>query len=331
MMMAIAFDRIGPATEVLYLSSIPIPVLKDGEVLIRVSTSSISPGDFLYIGGLYPPPKVPSLPRQIAGNHGEGVICATAPGVALELGSRVAFSYHSAWAEYVAIPSHWVMPIPATLPRELAGQFFNVITAWDLLSMAELRPGNWLAITAGGSHVAQMLTQFALGRGINVIAVIRQGHEQLQTPDGALILDLSENPEPTVTVHDMTRGNGIDVLVDHVGAETLSRLLPSISSRGRVIINGVLDSGPSTIYPLHLLTRRLSIKTHAYRYFFTPPETKHYPELSQIARLVTSDSFWRPTARFWSLEEFESAIRANSQRRGSAKDFFLPATTKTGE
>src|SRR5918999_4909541 len=72
-MKAIVFDAIGSPRDVLYLHDVPMPRIGDGEVLVRMVSASVNPGDFLFIQNLYPEPKKPLLPRQIAGNHGAGI------------------------------------------------------------------------------------------------------------------------------------------------------------------------------------------------------------------------------------------------------------------
>ena len=73
-MKALVFDRIGHPLDVLRLEDVPVPAVKDGEVLVRMAAASIKPGDFLFTHNLYPDPKKPKFPRQVAGNHGAGYI-----------------------------------------------------------------------------------------------------------------------------------------------------------------------------------------------------------------------------------------------------------------
>ncbi|MER8393862.1 hypothetical protein NKH10_18395 [Mesorhizobium sp. M1340] len=176
-MKAIVFDAIGSPRDVLYMDDLPMPRIGDGEVLVRMVSASINPGDFLFIQNLYPEPKKPHFPRQIAGNHGAGIVEAVGANVLLEPGTLVAFSYYGSWAEYAAIPAEWLIPLPAGYPVERAGQMVNPITAWDLVVDSRVRPGQWLAVTAGYSSISTMVMQFAQRRGINVIALVRRSHQ----------------------------------------------------------------------------------------------------------------------------------------------------------
>ncbi|MER9264802.1 alcohol dehydrogenase catalytic domain-containing protein [Mesorhizobium sp. M0410] len=89
-MKAIVFDAIGSPRDVLYMDDLPIPRIGDGEVLVRMVSASINPGDFLFIQDLYPEPKKPHFPRQVAGNHGAGIVEAVGADVLLEPGTLVA-------------------------------------------------------------------------------------------------------------------------------------------------------------------------------------------------------------------------------------------------
>jgi NADPH:quinone reductase-like Zn-dependent oxidoreductase len=46
-MKAIVFDKIGPPLEVLDLREVPKPTIRADEVLLKIVSAPISPGDFL--------------------------------------------------------------------------------------------------------------------------------------------------------------------------------------------------------------------------------------------------------------------------------------------
>jgi NADPH:quinone reductase-like Zn-dependent oxidoreductase len=160
-MKAVVFDRVGPPGEVLELREVPVPEIRSGEVLVRMVSASINPGDALFVQDLYPQPKKPVLPQQIAGNHGAGIVVAVGEGVRIEPGTLVAFSYYDTWAEYAAVPAQWLIPLPENYPLAKAGQLLNPITAWDVLEASGVQAGQWVAVTGASSSVATMVAQFA--------------------------------------------------------------------------------------------------------------------------------------------------------------------------
>ena len=179
-MKALVFDQVGPPLDVLELRDVPLPPRASGEVLVKISVASINPGDFLFIQGLYPPPKIPELPRQVAGTGGSvGVVADSGGAEALPPGTPVFFSYLNGWAEYAAVPAQWLIPISPRFGATKAAQLGNIITAWDLLEMSGVRRGPWLTVAAANSSVASMVTQFARHREVRVLCVVRRAQPDL--------------------------------------------------------------------------------------------------------------------------------------------------------
>jgi len=117
-MQAIVFDRSGLPTEVLQLREVNKPVPGPGEALVKMLNAPINQGDFLFIQSLYPDPKKPSLPGQVAGNYGTGIVVEKGAGTSLAEGSLVSVNYYSTWAEYAAIPEEWLIPLPSSATNE---------------------------------------------------------------------------------------------------------------------------------------------------------------------------------------------------------------------
>ncbi|WP_431210174.1 alcohol dehydrogenase catalytic domain-containing protein [Puia sp. P3] len=117
-MQAIVFDQIGLPSEVLELREIDIPTPAAGQLLVKMLNAPINQGDFLFIQNLYPDPKKPHFPGQVAGNFGTGIIVEKGPGLTtaksatLPEGTLVAVNYYNTWAEYAAIPEDWLIPLP---------------------------------------------------------------------------------------------------------------------------------------------------------------------------------------------------------------------------
>jgi threonine dehydrogenase-like Zn-dependent dehydrogenase len=173
-MKAIVFDRVGTPLEVLELRDVPIPTIGDEDVLVELSAASINPGDLLFIQGAYPPPKVAKLPGQIAGTGGgAGTIVEGGRNTSITRGTRVAFSWFNAWAEYAVVPERWLFRLPDGYPIELAAQLGNVITAWDMLARSKATAGDTIVLTGGSSAVATMLLQLARRKEIRVVSIVR--------------------------------------------------------------------------------------------------------------------------------------------------------------
>jgi len=329
-MKALMFDRIGAPEDVLYLAEVSIPEIQENEVLVRMVSSSINPGDFLFIRNLYPEPKKPHLPRQIAGNHGAGIVEKVGTKASVLPGTLVAFSYYNAWAEYAVIPSEWIVPLPEGYPPERAAQLMSAITAWDLLADSGVQRGQWLALTAGYSLVSTMVLQFAVRQGIHVLPVVRKAydHLDLRSLGASDVIDLSLLTTALgEEVSQKTGGIGIHALIDNVGGPSTGDLIKSLATGGKVLINGGMTEESFTLHNFDILMKVLEVRASVYRFFFDPPTDADRPSLQEIINLLQDDSFIVPIGGVRPLSEFKEAIADTYLRASLGKQLFQMNTS----
>lgn len=324
-MKAIVFDEIGSPLEVLQFRDVPIPPIREDEVLVKMLYASINPGDFLFIENLYPEPKKPHFPQQIAGGHGLGIISRVGTEVAHKPGTYVAFSYDGAWAEYTAVPGDWLIPLPANYPIEKGAQFMNLITAWDLLNESGVQPGQWLALTGGNSTVSTMILQMAKLRNVNVVSIVRRVQKDLdlKAMGASEVFELSTSRKTIgEMISEITQSAGLNGIIDCVGGPLLGDLIRLVAPGGQVVIYGGFSSEKFEIHNFDVLMRGVTIKPYAYRYFFTPPKNEHEATLRQIAELARPSGFTVPFGGTHSLEDFKVAVRETINHPERGKRFF---------
>ena len=103
--------------EALETTTIPVPLPKPGEVLIKVEAAGVNRPDVLQRQGVYPPPPGHS---QIPGLEVSGTIAAIGPDVAVEgclfdpeIGARVcALTNGGGYAQFCVVPHTQVLPVP---------------------------------------------------------------------------------------------------------------------------------------------------------------------------------------------------------------------------
>jgi NADPH:quinone reductase-like Zn-dependent oxidoreductase len=308
---AIVFDEIGLPLDVLKLREVPVPEIGPDEVLVRMVSASINPGDFLFIQNLYPEPKKPHFPGQIGGNHGAGIVEKVGGDASVEPGTLVAFSYYNSWAEYAAVPAQWLIPLPSLYPVEKAGQLMNPITAWDLLAQSRVRAGQWLALTAGYSSIATMALQFARLKGVNVISIVRREHDDLDLEriGASAVLDLSRTAQGVrEQIMEITQGSGIHGVIDNVGGPALGELVRSMAFGGQAIINGGMSAETFELHNFDVLLNGVEIRSSVYRYFFTPPQPGDEVSLREIAEIFGRADFHVPSGGSHPLADFREAI-----------------------
>jgi NADPH:quinone reductase-like Zn-dependent oxidoreductase len=328
MMKAIYFNEFGSPKDdfdALQLGEVPIPEIQDDEVLVKMVAASINPGDFLFIQNLYPEPKKPVFPQQIGGNYGAGIITKVGKNVSFKPGTFVTFGYFNTWSEYTAVPAEWLIPLPSDYPIEKAAQFFNIITAWDLLKKSKVQSGQWLALTAGNSNVATMVSQLARLKDINVISIVRKtyDHLNLQALGATKVINISQLSEDiSDQIMEITQSKGINGVIDAVGGPLTGDLIQSLSFDGQVVIYGNYSPEKFELHNYDILMKNIRIKAYLYRYFLTPPKQEDWEMLQEIIEVTGNLDFHVSIGGMHSLEDFKTAIYKSLHRPEQGKRYF---------
>ncbi len=325
-MKALVFDRVGPPLDVLELRDIPVPSPKAGEVLVKLVAASINPGDFLFIQDLYPEPKKPRLPQQVAGTGGgAGFVVQSGGNAAFPPGTPVAFGYYNAWAEYAAVPTEWLFRLPAGYPAVKAAQFSNIITAWDLLEMSRVGDNQWLVVTAANSTVAAMVLQFAKRRGVRTICIVRrvQADYDLRALGATAVIAVATlEGNLGEAIRRVTNGAGVNAVIDCVGGLQLGELIRATALGAQVIIYGGFSAERFELHAFDVLMNVIDIRAYAYRYFFAPPASDDLGRLRQIADAAASEDFKVRVGGLHALDDFRNAITETLERPERGKHFF---------
>jgi NADPH:quinone reductase-like Zn-dependent oxidoreductase len=318
-MQAIVFDQIGLPTEVLELREIDTPTPAAGQLLVKMLNAPINQGDFLFIQNLYPDPKKPHFPGQVAGNFGTGIVVEKGPGLTtaksatLPEGTLVAVNYYNTWAEYATIPEDWLIPLPPAFPPEKAAQMMPMITAWDVVENSKAKEGEWIAVTAANSANALMIMQLAIRKGIRVIAFVRKLPKLNLHDFGAeTVIDLSLNDTPIPElIRKLTANKGINAIIDAVGGPLLADLVRSAAFNARVIMYGGLSDQQFGLHNNDVYLNGLTIEPYIYRHFFTPPAKEENETLQTIITIASDPSFVAPISGQYRLDQYKIAVKAS--------------------
>lgn len=162
--------------DALRLAEVAEPEAGPGEVLVRVSHAACNWGDIQKRQGIYPDPV--AYPA-VLGAEVSGTVEACGKGVtALRPGQFVAAitgpDMLRGFAERVAVPQGYVIPLPPGFDPSLAAAFPVVcLTAHHLLHTAHrLRRGEIVLIHAIGGGVGLALTQMARAAGARVLGTV---------------------------------------------------------------------------------------------------------------------------------------------------------------
>jgi NADPH2:quinone reductase len=258
-MKVVEISEPGPP-EVLRLADRPDPEPGRGEVLVRVRASGLNRADLLQRRGKYPPP--PGFPADVAGLEVAGEVIRLGEGVTRRaVGDRVmAIVGGGGYAELVRVPEGETIRVPAGMaPEQAAGVPEAFITAWDALVLqGQLAARETVLVHAVGSGVGTAALQIARHLGARVLGTSR-------TPDkleraSALGLDAGVlaggEADWADEVARLAGGQGVDVILDLVGASYLAGNLRVLAPRGRWLLVGVPGGNVGTLDLRMLMAKR---------------------------------------------------------------------------
>jgi NADPH:quinone reductase-like Zn-dependent oxidoreductase len=123
-------------------------------------------------------------------------------------------------------------------------------------------------------------------------------------------------------VAELTSNKGINAVVDNVGGPVTGELIRRMAFGGQVIINGGMSAERFELHNFDVLLQGIEIRSHVYRYFFTPPQQSEMEELRQIAEASASSEFKVPVGGINRLDEFMNAVSETLSHPERGKQFF---------
>jgi NADPH2:quinone reductase len=247
--------------EVLKLCERPLPVIKAGEVLIKVHAAGVNRPDVLQRTGNYPvPPGASDIPGlEVAGE----IIDGDLTGSAFKKGDMVcALVQGGGYAEYCAAPIAQCLPIPKGLTAleaaSLPETFFTVYS--NLFERAKLSGDETLLVQGGTSGIGVTAIQMAHAFGHKVWATAGSDDKCRSCEELGAERGINYKTEDFVeVVKAATNGKGADVILDMVAGEYVGREISCLADDGRIVIIALLGGVSGKVDFGQILRRRLTI------------------------------------------------------------------------
>lgn len=259
-MRAITFEKPGDEG-VLTLTDVASPALGAGQIRIRVETTAVNRADLLQRRGLYPPPKGAS---SILGLECAGRVIECGAGVSSPaVGARVmALLAGGGYAQEVVVEANATLPVPESFSMVEAGVFMEThLTAYlNIFEIGGASTGMTVLVHGGGSGVGT--SALALCREAGVRMIVTAGSDE----KCARCLELGAFRAINYAQHDFaeavleaTNREGVEIVLDSIGASYLQRNLACLKTDGRLVVIGLMGGAKGEVDFGRLLTRRLSI------------------------------------------------------------------------
>jgi NADPH:quinone reductase len=244
-MKLIRFDKPGPP-DVLQCLDVPVPQPQAGEVLIRAHAIGVGMPDVMIRAGTYAwMPPLPATP----GTEIAGTIEQVGPGVtARQVGERVYITARERpqrgghYAEYVATPVEATFRLPDGVGFEAAAALANYQVAYHIFHDAlRLRGGETVLIYAAAGGMGNALIDFAKAAGLAVIGVVSSDDKARFARELGADHVIDRKAEKLAErVGAITRGRGVDAIIDPVGGATIPGNLALLGPCGTLVVYGML-------------------------------------------------------------------------------------------
>ncbi|MGQ0559706.1 MAG: NAD(P)H-quinone oxidoreductase [Sphingosinicella sp.] len=249
----------GPEVLALIEKSLPRP--GEREVLIKVAAAGVNRPDILQRRGLYPPPPgAPSVPGlEVAGE----VVALGEDAGAFAIGERVcALLFGGGYAEYAVAPQGQCLPVPDAIDMvEAAAMPETLFTVWsNLFQRAYIREGETVLVHGGTSGIGTMA--IALCRLFGVSIIVTCGSEEKCRRAEALGADHAidyKGKDFVEEIRRITRGRGVEAVLDMVGGDYLARNLDCLDEDGRHVSIAVQNGSLAELNIAKLMMRRLTV------------------------------------------------------------------------
>lgn len=239
------------------------PKPNDSQVLVQVAAAGLNRADLLQCRGLYPPPT--GYSPHIPGLEFAGEIIEKGSRVSsFEISDRVfGIAAGETQAEQIMIEASHVALVPDDLSLfDAAGIPEAFVTAYDaVFTQGALADGESLLIHAVGSGVGLAALQLAKARGCKVYGTSRTAAKLDRCREFGLDEGIATGNDGKFAdrVLELTRGRGVDVVLDLVGGSYFEENLKSLSVKGRLMLVG-LTGGSISQFDLGIaLRKRLKI------------------------------------------------------------------------
>ncbi len=256
---------------VLAVTDEPVPELEPGQVLIKVAAAGINRADVMQRRGLYPPPSGAS---NVFGLEASGTVEKVADGVdsALVGQERVALLAGGGYAEYVAVDADHTLPVPkgvsieeaAGLIEVAATVYSNLVTTCGMPTELAENQGKTALVHGGTGGIGQHAIQFLQNMGVKVFTTAG-------TPEKCAFLQSQGAEAINYRAQDFEQAikeqapEGVDYILDVVGAKYLKQNLNTLKTGGHLTIIGLQGGAEAEIDLRQMLSRRLNLHATSLR------------------------------------------------------------------
>ncbi len=307
--------------ESLTLADVPDPKAGPGQVVIQVGAAGVNFPDTLIIQNLYQfKPDLPFSP----GGEVAGIVASVGSGVDhVAVGDRViAFPGWGGFAEQVVVEARTVIPIPDSMPTDVAAAFVMTYgTSYHALKdRADPMPGESLLVLGAAGGVGLAAVELGKVMGLRVLAAASTDEKLAVCREHGADETINYSSEDLKSrTKELTGGDGADIVYDPVGGDYTEAALRATAWRGRLLVVG-FASGPIPKIPLNLtLLKGCDIRGVFWGSFAAREPEANARNLADLVGFYEAGTIKPYISARYPLEETGSALRAVMDRKATGK------------
>jgi len=287
-MRAILLTEHGGADKLTYVTDHPTPQPGADQVRVRVHAAALNRLD-IWVREGWPGLKLP-MPH-IPGADAAGVIDALGADVTgWQIGDRVVIDptmscgrcefcragqqnrcpfggimgedTSGTFAEYIVVPTRNLFKLPDHFPYEIAAAgSLATLTAWhSLITRADVRPGQSVLIVGAGGGVNSASIQIAKLAGATVYVVGSNAEKLAEAKKLGADHPIDRSAgDWGKAIYTLTGKQGVDIVIDNVGQDTLPTSLRAAKRGGQILIVGNTSGPMASIDVRFIFSKHLSI------------------------------------------------------------------------
>ena len=323
-MKAVLCRAFGPP-ETLAVETVDPPALGPGEVRIAVAAVGVNFPDLLLIEGKYQVrPPFPFSP----GLECAGTVTELGPGAEGPApGTRVlVYCSHGCMAEEVVTAAGTVIPIPDSMPFDVAAAFPVVYgTGYHaLVGRAALTEGETLLVLGASGGVGLSAVEIGKRLGATVIAAASSDRKlALAQEHGADHLVNYGSEDLRERVKALTGGRGADVIYDPVGGDLFDTSMRCIAWNGRLLVIGFASGRIAEARTNIVLLKEMSVVGVAWGAFAFKDPAANHAYFAELLRWYEAGALNPLVSRRLPLEEATAALQAFQARSVVGKQVLM--------
>ena len=303
--------------EVMELVELPDPEPGEGEAIVDVARAGINFADTHAIRNDY------LAEQELPLTPGGEVSGRTADGrrVAAMLGN-------GGYAEKVAVPEPWLVPVPDEVgDDQAAGLLLQGTTAHALLHhCAHVREGETVVVEAAAGGTGSLAVQLAKRAGAKVIALASSEEKrELAERLGADASADSRAEDLTGAIVEANGGERVDVVL-HMSGTGFEAELKALDALGRIVVFGNASRHPNTVKTNYLLQTSKSVIAFWLVPFIVKRRDELAASIGELLGAVASGELEVVIGGVYPMSEAARALEDIAQRRSTGKLLLDPSS-----